>query len=94
MITQNVTLGNAYEGKIIQKVEQNFNPGLELIGLSGTGPRLLLCVHAWDLFGLPQRMNGIHTTESDHECFDLLSCETYAKHNVGGRVVASICLHS
>ena len=48
----------------------------------------------WDLFGLPLRMNGIHRMVSDHECFDLLSCETYAKHNVGGRVVASICLHS
>ena len=48
----------------------------------------------WDLFGLPLGMNGMHKMESDPEHFDLLSRETYAKHNVGGRVVASICLHS
>ena len=36
MITQNVTLSNQ-EGKI-QKTEQNFNHGLALLGLSGTGP--------------------------------------------------------
>ena len=38
MITQNVTLSNAQEGKykIWNKI---FNPGLALIGLSGTGAR-------------------------------------------------------
>lgn len=36
MIAQNDTLSNAQEGKI-QKVDQNFNPGLALISLSGTG---------------------------------------------------------
>ena len=46
----------------------------------------------WDLFGLPLRMNGMRRMDSDHERFDFLSRETYAKHNVGGRVVASICL--
>ena len=40
MITQNVTLSNTKKGKI-QKKEQNFNPGLALIGLSGTGPRTI-----------------------------------------------------
>ena len=29
---------NQYIERKIQKVEQNFNPGLALIGLSGTGP--------------------------------------------------------
>ena len=48
----------------------------------------------WDLFGLPLRMNGMHKMESDRECFDLLSRRTYAKRSVGGRVVASICVHS
>ena len=38
MITQNVTLSNAQEDKI-QKVDQNFNPGLALISLSATGTR-------------------------------------------------------
>ena len=38
MITQNVTLSNQ-EGKI-QKTEQNFDHGLALLGLSGTGPWL------------------------------------------------------
>ena len=37
MITQNVTLSNTKKGGI-QKKEQNFNHGLVLIGLSGTGP--------------------------------------------------------
>ena len=32
----------------------------------------------WDLFGLPLKMKGMHSMESDHECFDLLSRETYA----------------
>ena len=31
-------------------------------------------------FGLPLRMNGMHRTQFDHACFDLLSRETYAKH--------------
>ena len=38
MIAQKATPGNTQKGKI-QKREQNFNPGLALIGLSGTGPR-------------------------------------------------------
>ena len=37
MIKQNVTLSNTKKGKI-QKKEQNFNPGLALIGLSETRP--------------------------------------------------------
>ena len=37
MMTQNVTQNNTQEGKI-QKRNKNFNPGLALIGLSGTGP--------------------------------------------------------
>ena len=40
MITQNVTLSNTKKGKI-QKKERHFNPGLALIGLSGTGPRTI-----------------------------------------------------
>ena len=39
MITQNVTLSSTQEGKIQKKREQNCNPGLALIGLSGTGLR-------------------------------------------------------
>ena len=39
MITLNVTLNNVYE---IQNVKQTFNPGLALIGHSGTGPRSIL----------------------------------------------------
>ena len=38
MITQKVTLSSTQEGKI-QKREENCNPGLALIGLSGTGLR-------------------------------------------------------
>ena len=37
MMTQNVTQNNTQEDKI-QKRNKNFNPGLALIGLSGTGP--------------------------------------------------------
>ena len=37
MITQNVTLSNASEGGNT-KVEQNFNPGLGIVDLLGTGP--------------------------------------------------------
>ena len=36
MMTQKVPLRDTLEGKI-QKTEQNFNPGLALVGLSGTG---------------------------------------------------------
>ena len=43
LITQNVTLSNAQECRY--KTEQNFNPGLKLIGLSGTGPWYLAAVH-------------------------------------------------
>ena len=39
MITRNVTLSNTQEGKIQKKREQNCNPRLALIGLSGTGLR-------------------------------------------------------
>ena len=38
MTTQNFTLSNEQDGKI-QKREENCNPGLALIGLSGTGLR-------------------------------------------------------
>ena len=38
MITQN-GYSKQCIGRKIQKVELNFNPGLVLIGLSGTGPR-------------------------------------------------------
>ena len=36
--------------------------------------------------GLPLKMNGMHTTQSDHVRFDL-SRETYAKHSVGQRTL-------
>ena len=39
MIAQNTTLSNAKECKI-QKQKKKFYPGLTLIGLSGTGPRV------------------------------------------------------
>ena len=45
-ITQKTTSdGNAWEGKIIQKVRQNRNPGLVLIGLLRNGPRRIQSIH-------------------------------------------------
>ena len=43
LITQKVTLSNAQECRY--KTEQNFNPGLKLMGLSGTAPWYLAAVH-------------------------------------------------
>ena len=34
-------------GRLITKTDQNFNPGLVLIGLSGTGPWTLGFINGW-----------------------------------------------
>ena len=36
-------------------MEQNFNPGLMLIGLSGTGPRTII------FFGFPMLLSAVNT---------------------------------
>ena len=44
MITQNVSLSNAKEGKYKKWNKLKLNPGLALIGLSGIGPKVVLFI--------------------------------------------------
>ena len=44
-----------YRNVKYKKIEQNFNPGLMLIGLSGTRPRKTI------LFGFPMLLSAVNT---------------------------------
>ena len=60
MITQNVTLSNAQECSY-KRWKKNFNPGLALIGFSGTGTRTFLLTLVFFKF-LDVQSHGRHTS--------------------------------
>ena len=43
---------------------------------------LIMYVCSQHSFGLPLRMNGMHKTQFDHRCFDLLSRETCTEYSI------------
>ena len=73
MIRQNDTLSSTYikYRKVNTKTEENFNPGLALIGLSGTAPRISLVVPTQTL---PTSENTYYyfTTNINHKKVDRL----------------------